>query len=105
MSRRSDVHGALGNALIARFSASNPRIVTSCSHPWASVTFSGARHQFEIELVSEDAQPRIDDVANAVGDCEFDLNGHIVADVHVAGSKPISRGATFSIEALTVEAA
>jgi hypothetical protein len=87
--KRADPHRALLRALMARYPGLV--IVSSSSEPWASVTFSGARHI----LICEGAP----DLAG-IAEGEFDLPGHVVADVHVE-----QRASYLSIEALTIEGA
>lgn len=86
--RRSDPYRALLRALAERY----PALVVDSggSEPWASATFTGARHVL---------RGRGADL-NGIEDDEFDLPGHFVADI--AWTKD---GDGLRIEALTIEAA
>lgn len=63
------------------------------STPWSSVTFSGARHVFGYDFA-----PR-PDLAALLDAIEFDLPGHLVADIAVESEGGLR------IEALTIETA
>ncbi|MFD1610920.1 hypothetical protein ACFSCW_03805 [Sphingomonas tabacisoli] len=86
--RRADPHRALIRVLTARYPGL--LVLASRSEPWASVTFTGARH----ELTCQGAPD-----PTGIDEAELALPGHIVADVQVTRS-----GGRISIEALTIEA-
>lgn len=93
MSRRADAAAGLAKALAAR----TPGVAVSApvSTPWASVTFTGARHR----LTATGEETALDRFAEGL-DCDiFDLPGHVVADILVAER----RAGSLAIEALTVE--
>ncbi len=78
------------------------------SRAWASATFVGARHELRLRLEGEHAGPEASAFAAAAHAAEFALNGHIVADLHLAGEErgALPGGQPFvrlTIEALTVE--
>jgi hypothetical protein len=78
------------------------------SRPWASATFSGARHKLTLRLQGEDAPDRADAfLADLVGK-EFPMRGHILADICLISqtrtSGPAGPDIELRIEALTVEA-
>lgn len=85
--RRANPHRALLRALTARY----PTLIVlaSRSEPWASATFTGARHELDccagVDLVG-------------VGDAEFKLPDHIVADISFRADD-----GRLLIEALTLE--
>ena len=70
------------------------------SEAWASATFTGARHRLEYH-----AAPTMeaDAFAAAIGQREFTLPGHLVADIAVAARTACDAGVALTIEALTVE--
>lgn len=78
------------------------------SRAWASATFAGARHQLCLRVEGDGAGAAADSFAHGLEAAEFDLRGHILADVHLVGSeqgedadgRPLVR---LRIEALTVE--
>lgn len=67
------------------------------SRPWASATFSGARHSLLLGFGSAQCAEH---AARALPESEFDLPGHLVADLTATAS-----GARVSVEALTIETA
>lgn len=71
----------------------------SSSRPWASATFSGARHEIRLRLPIAVA-----DVLNETLDQhQFTIRGHLVADILVAHRHDAGNVATIDIEALTIE--
>jgi hypothetical protein len=85
--RRADPHRALIRALVARYPGL--LVLTGTSQPWASVTYTGARHTLTCV-----AGPNL----TGIGEAEFALPGHIVADITAVRS-----GDRVTIEALTIE--
>lgn len=77
-----------------------PPLRLAHSEAWASATFAGARHRLEFAA----ADPvRADAFAAAIGQREFALPGHLVADIAVAARTTTPAGIALTIEALTVE--
>ncbi len=70
------------------------------SEAWASATFAGARHRFEFEPA---CAARANAFADALEATEFNLNGHLVADITVAARTTGPTGVALTVEALTVE--
>jgi hypothetical protein len=81
------------------------RVDELSSRNWASVTFSGARHTVAFSLEGEGAAEAADAFVAHMAEAEFDLRGHIVADVALAGQERSAAGdcIRLRIEALTVE--
>jgi hypothetical protein len=96
MARYPDPHSRLGCALA---DLSGGEVIESRQTPWASATFSGARHHFVL-LVPGKAEPaglaRLDQR-------EFDLPGHLVADILLSERVDEAEASRIAIEALTVE--
>ncbi len=92
-----DCHTSLGDAVCAKFGANGSTLEISKSRPWASATFTGARHCFTLRLKPGfDLENRLDQLT-----CEdFDVPGHIVADITASAAQD-----RVIVEALTVEAA
>ncbi len=90
-------HTRLGEALCSKFAGVAPRVESSRERPWASATFAGARHRFTLRHDPGSIPAlHLADLA-----CEdFDLPGHIVADITAR-----SMHDQIVVEALTVEAA
>lgn len=86
--RRADPHRALIRALMARYPGL--RILTSATEPWASATFTGARHRL---LCAADVD------LSGVEEADLPLPNHVVADV----SWEIEANGIV-VEALTIEA-
>ena len=78
------------------------------SRTWASATFTGARHEITMRLAGPDAPASAARFVATLGEREFDLRGHVVADIALISSEP-APGADgradmrLRIEALTVE--
>jgi hypothetical protein len=95
-------HRHLRDALLAKLSPA--RLHTAQETPWASITFSGARHHYVIDLDGNDAGSRSKNFVSQGLFEEFCLRGHVVADLTVMANAPQKEGARITIEALTVEA-
>lgn len=73
------------------------------SRPWASATFSGARHKLTFRMTgrSDDAPIHF---SAGIEAAEFSLRGHIVADIAITGQERLSDNSfRLQVEALTVE--
>jgi hypothetical protein len=70
------------------------------SRPWASVTFSGERHEFVLRLPLAAASAFLDGLEAR----EFALRDHILADIALVAAERDDVGARLTLEALTVEA-
>ncbi len=100
-----DVHGALRAAISGRFHSQLARVQSSSHHRWSSVTFVGARHRFAVCVAGKGAEQCADEATASILSDDFNIDGHIVADIAVAQRQ--SRGPNFveiELEALTVEA-
>ena len=78
------------------------------SRAWASVTFTGARHRIVLRLEGEGAEGAAAAFVDTLEAAEFDLGGHIVADIALVSSERLTcpNGAPLvriGLEALTVE--
>jgi hypothetical protein len=102
VSRTSDAHRALREALVALLTPVT--VLSSSDKPWASATFSGARHRFQLALAGNGAASKADRFASALANQDFDLSGHLVADISVCAISSSPGRSEIQIEALTVEA-
>jgi hypothetical protein len=93
----ANAHRALTNALLKI--ATPAEIPESRERPWASVTFTGARHWVALSV----GPARAAEIAAMLPDHEFDLPGHLVADIAVTGTRVDGDRTVIEIEALTVE--
>lgn len=98
-----DPHTALGTALAARFAPLAVTLAASRATPWASATFTGARHRYALRIAGP--KPRISAVSDGLACDEFSLRGHIVADVIATDVEDVEGHTLLTVEALTVEAA
>ena len=76
------------------------------SRSWASVTFSGERHTLRLRLRGDEAAAAADAFLGGLTDREFDLDGHVIADIAIVSDERDARGTTvrLGMEVLTVEA-
>ena len=76
------------------------------SRPWASVTFSGARHLVSLRLEGAGAGAAADAFLDGLAERVFELNGHILADMTLVSDMRGDHGnrVRLTLEALTVEA-
>ena len=102
MLRRADAHRLLERALVVK-GGNGTTIGPSRSEAWASATFRGARHAITLCLAGDDAPARGARLAEEMDGIEFDLPGHLVADIGVRSRSEEANGVTLEIEALTVE--
>jgi hypothetical protein len=81
------------------------RVDALSSRGWASVTFSGARHRVTFSLEGAGAAAAADAFLGRLEEAEFDLGGHILADIALVAEERSAAGAKVSVtlEALTVE--
>ena len=98
--------GMLLRDLLARAGGEGAALCRSAhSAHWASATFTGARHRFTLLLTGPGATRRANRLAREIGDIEFALPGHLVADIVAAGKRASAEGVALEVEALTVEEA
>jgi hypothetical protein len=98
MSRGPDVGTRLARAL----EASGPGVAVArrTATRWASVTFTGARHELDC---TAPATPALEQWLADLPEAEFALPGHLVADLTIAAMTATAERIDFRIEALTVE--
>jgi hypothetical protein len=73
------------------------------SRSWASVTFSGARHELAFRLEGDGAEAAAERFASGLEAAEFPLRGHILADIALVDEERRPGWARLRLEALTVE--
>jgi len=98
MSRGPDAGTRLARAL----EASGPGVVVTrrTAMRWASVTFSGARHEVHGTAPASSA---LEHWLDALPEAEFAIPGHLVADLTITAMTATAERVDFTIEALTVE--
>ena len=77
---------------------------TPVSRRWASITFSGERHRLNLRLEGAEAGRAADAFLDGLCEREFDLRGHILADIALVEDARDGDGVRLTLEALTVEA-
>ncbi len=97
MSRRPEGHRALIAAIERRYGALDKLVITS--RPWASATFTGARHVLCFEMGMEEGAALVEGIAEA----DLPLLGHFVADIAVMRSGVAAGRYRLKVDALTVE--
>jgi hypothetical protein len=73
------------------------------SRSWASVTFSGARHEIAFRLEGDGAGEAAARFLCGLGTAELSLRGHILADIAMVAEERRPDCASIRLEALTVE--
>jgi hypothetical protein len=73
------------------------------SKNWASITFTGARHEVTFLIGGETARVAADRFLDGLACADFSLRGHILADLALVDRQDREDGVLVSIEALTVE--
>jgi hypothetical protein len=102
-SRRIDPASFLLRTILQHLGLPDMAVTEERHRPWASITFSGERHEWELTLdtaVADDAG-LFSRIAR-LGELELDMPGHLLVDIcgslHCEGADRLIR-----IEALTVE--
>lgn len=102
----SPAAAALVRGLLARAGVGRNRILLTevRSVDWQSLTFVGERHRLTLRATGPDADEVVRRMTAGIGDAEFHLPGHIVADVVVTGAAPRDSDGSVSVEfeALTI---
>jgi hypothetical protein len=75
------------------------------SNDWQSLTFIGEQHRIRLRIPAPNASEVVASLVNGLGDEEFSIPGHVVADAVLAGEpEPQPDGSiVIGIEALTIE--
>lgn len=75
------------------------------STDWQSLTFIGERHRLRFRIVGDDPHAVARRLGGGLGEAEFAIPGHVVADILVVGEPaPGPDGSlALTIEALTLE--
>ena len=103
----SPAAAGLLRALLHRAGIDRNRILLTefRSTDWQSLTFSGERHRIDLRVPGPGAAAVARALADGLGDAEFSVPGHVVADIAVDGAlvEEPDGAITLAIEALTVE--
>ncbi len=102
----SNAAAALLRALLARADVAREKILLTDvrSVDWQSLTIVGERHEIAIRIPGPFAAAVAASLCDGLADAEFEIPGHIVADIVVADgpSQSADGSVSLSIEALTV---
>lgn len=101
--RLTGTPGRLAAALAER-GGCDPAIEQLRSRPWASVSFTGARHRLTLRLSGEEAREAADRIAEGLEEAEFDLGPDLLVDIAVVEREDAADEVSLTIEALTVDA-
>lgn len=103
----SPAAAGLLRALLARTGVDRNRILLTefRSTDWRSLTFAGERHRIDLRIPGPGAAGVAELLTRDLGEAEFTLSGHIVADIAVEGAmiEHPDGAISLTIEALTVE--
>ena len=106
--RRAPLSGAaaqLLRCLMARIGLDPDRILIGRFHSvdWQSLTFTGERHELSLRLVGPDSDQALARLRDGLGDAEWQLSGHVVADILIVGQEKSGDGSILvDLEALTL---
>jgi hypothetical protein len=107
--RPCNAHRALIAALKDRLADVEHRLEQAAETPWASMTFTGARHSLNFVLSGNGAAAVAKRFSERISEDSFDIAGHVVADILTIKREAFWEGNSpevrLGIEALTVEAA
>lgn len=100
--RRRGIGGRLERALIASAAAHGCEIavIEAALVPWASVSFTGARHQ--LVFVAPET-PALRPWLAALPELDLPLSGHLVADLEVEAEETQGTALHITLAVLTVE--
>lgn len=73
------------------------------SRSWASATFTGSRHEIAFRISGDGADAAAGRFLSGLDAREFQLRGHVVADISLVAREGGSEEARIRLEALTVE--
>ncbi len=103
----SPAAAGLLRALLRRAGVARDRILLTefRSTDWQSLTFIGEQHRIRFRIPAPGAAEIAAVLVNGLGETEFSIPGHIVADVALAGEpeRQADDSIVLTIEALTVE--
>lgn len=103
----SSAAAALLRAFLDRASVPRDRILlTHCrSVDWQSLTFVGERHEFAFRLPAPDADAVFARLTKGLGEAEFALPRHVLADIALASdpTRSADGSLSFAVEALTLQ--
>ena len=102
----SPAAASLLRSLLRRGGVDRDRILLTefRSTDWQSLTFIGEQHRIRLRIPGADADDVVSRLVNGIGESEFSIPGHVVADVALADEpeRQSDGSIAVTIEALTV---
>jgi hypothetical protein len=99
-------HAALQQALLAGLNPASVMIESDRETPWASATFSGKRHYFDMTVSGNDAIAAAANLGTMISEDRVYIAGHVIADILLSSHQLIQSShiptVVIGIEALTV---
>lgn len=99
-------HTALQQALLAGLNPASVMIESDRETPWASATFSGTRHYFDMTVSGNDAIAAAANLGAMISEDRVFIAGHVVADILLSSHQLVQSSnmpiVVLGIEALTV---
>ncbi len=90
-------------ATLGRWCGADIALVAARSRGWASITFTGAQHRLDLRLTGAGAARALGRLQDGIGDIDFDLSGHLVADITLVECHDDGTDIALVVEVLTVE--
>jgi len=102
----SSAASSLYRALVRRAEIGGERLLLVDWHStdWQSLTFVGERHAAQLRVLGPDAGAAVDRLCRDLGEVEFTLSGHVVADIALTAPPESNRDGSIIVqmEALTI---
>jgi hypothetical protein len=101
----SPVAAQLLRALMTRMQLGHDKLlVSTCrSVDWQSLTFTGERHEISLRVAARDAEAAVARLSCGLAEAEWNLRGHVVADIVIVAQRVEPDGAiAVDLEALTL---
>lgn len=99
-------HAALQQVLLAGLNPASVMIESDRETPWASATFSGTRHYFDMTVSGNDAIAAAANLGTMISEDRVSIAGHVVADILLSSHQLVQSSnmpiVVLGIEALTV---
>ncbi len=100
----SDVATQLSAAVSKALGSGQIELVSTRHSKWASITFTGARHELRFAVKGDATDPCLQKKINALSDDHLPIRGHIVAEIYASMDVSGAGEAMIKVEALTVDA-
>lgn len=99
-------HAALERVLLAGLNEASVMIESDQETPWASATFSGARHYFDMTVSGNGAIAAAANLGTMISENRIAIAGHVIADIMLSAHQMVQPSnvplVVLGIEALTV---